>query len=120
VPNLDNFLGSGEAIAAGSRAVDAWRRISEKPSSITLVRGTTELAEQTVRVEYSAAVREVQGSTGRSSVRDVIVFGIQDHPTLDDTDIQRDDLFKHDGVQFRVVDVIYTLGEKQGRCEANG
>ncbi len=118
MPNIDNILNSGTVIEAGSLAVAAWGRISEKPSSITIKRGPTTLATQTVRVEYSAAVREVPGGAGRSSQRDVIVFGIQDHPTLADTDMQRGDLFAHEGGKFRVVDVIFSLGEVQGRCEA--
>lgn len=126
MPNIDNIIGAGSAIAAGPRAAAAWARIQDKPTSITIKRGSTTLAAQTVRVEFSSTVREVQGSTGISSKRDAIIFGIRDHDSLPDTDIQRGDQFAikdDEGTvlgHYRVVDVILTIGEKQARAEVYG
>lgn len=119
-PNIDNIVGTGNAIGAGARAAAAWARICEKPTSITIKRASTTLDAQTVRVEFSSSVRDVQGKSGMSSQRDVIVFGIRNHDVLDDTDIQRGDLFALDSGRYRVVDLILTLGEVQARCEAYG
>jgi hypothetical protein len=120
VPNIDNIIGGGSAIAAGPRAAAAWARIQDKPTSITIKRQNTTLSAQTVRVEFSSTVREVQGSTGMSSRRDAIIFGIRDHDKLDDTDIQRGDQFALSSGLYRVVDVILTLGEVQARAEVYG
>lgn len=124
-PAIENITGGGAAPSAAERAADAWRRINDKPSSIVLVRNAnsasqTTLAAQTLRVEYndmSSVSGEIGGAGGASSQRSATLFGIRSHATLPDTDIRRDDRFRHDGMQFRVMDVIYTLGEIQARAE---
>jgi hypothetical protein len=117
MPNITMIVGGGETSDA-ERAADAWRRINDKPTSVVLVRGQTTLAAQIVRVEYSEEEREIGGGAGISSRRLVIVFGVKDHPEVADTNIQRDDRFAYNDQQFRVLDVVFTLGEKQARCEA--
>ena len=114
------WIGIGGAAAEGDRAADAWRRIAEKPSIVTIKRGTSTLDPQTVRVEYSQqrGSGEAKGGAGMSSVQRVIIFGIRGHVSEADTDIQRDDRIAIGGVQFRVVSVIPTLGEVQANCEA--
>lgn len=104
--------------SATERAVAAWDRIQDKPSSITIKRGSTTLPAQTVRIEYNVETSEVIGATGISSKRRLTVFGIQDHPSEDDTNIQRGDQFAHEGMIFKVIDMIPTLGEIQARAEA--
>lgn len=103
-----------------ARAQDAWRRISEKPTSITIKRGTAALPAQTVRLEASNAStgNQVSGSAGISAKQTVILFGITGHPTLADTDVQYNDRFAVDGIQYRVVMVTRTNGEVQATCEA--
>jgi len=119
-----NALLTGETIGPESRAADAWKRISEKPSSITIVRGVPKaaIAAQTVRVEYNSGNTglENRGGAGVSSMQRVTVFGIRDHDTLADTDIRRDDQFAYDGLIFRVISVVKTIGEIQAKCEALG
>ena len=105
---------------ARQRAQDAWRRINNKPSSISLLRDDTlpYLAAQTVRIEYSIAQREVSGAGGSTIVRGVTVFGIQGHASEADTDIERNDKFELDDELYQVVSVDHTLiGEIQARCE---
>lgn len=116
--NINAYLGTGELTNARERAAAAWRRISEKPAQITIVRLETALSPQTVRIEFSDTVREKSGGAGKSSVRDVIVFGVQGHGTVPDTNIQRDDLFAYEGARYRVIDVVLQTGEIQARCEA--
>lgn len=107
------------------RAVDAWQRISEKPTSIALKRDDgTAVAAQTVRVEWSSTSGggsgEKTGPGGASSVRYGTLFGVLNHPFEDDTDIRRGDRFALNGYQYKIVDVLVTLGELQGRFEAMG
>jgi len=47
------------------------------------------------------------------------LFGIKDHPDEADSDVQRGDRFvlAETKVQYRVLDVVHTLGEVQARCE---
>lgn len=105
-------------------ATDAWQRIQEKPSAIAIYRDKTRttpeqtLDPQTVRLEFSNTVREVGGEGGRTSVRDLIVFGVNGHETVVDTDIKRNDVFEYDGVRYRVMDIVITTGEVQARAEA--
>lgn len=124
MPNIDRILQASSAIAPASRAAAAWGRILEKPSSIVIVRGknSTALAVQTVRIEYSdsGGFGETQGKGGMiATQREVTVFGIRDHAKLADTNIQRGDLFTYEEQQFRVRDVVLTIGEIQAHCEAS-
>lgn len=114
------------APSASDRAVAAWSRIQDKPTSITITRKDTDLSAQTVRVEYSTGGTEQksEGGVGTSAERSVIIFGIKDHPTEDDTDIRRGDAFSVEVstgqyVYYRVIDVVHTLGEVQARAVAN-
>ena len=117
MPNLDAILSSGSAIDAGGRAALAWRRIQDKPSSITILRVGT---AQTVRIEFSETVRESMDISGTGSYRDVVVFGVRDHSdvSVTDTDILARDRFVLNNVEYQVMDVVTTLGEVQARCEA--
>jgi len=116
------WIGAGAGTAASDRAADAWRRISEKPTSIVVVRNKVSQPAQTVRVEYSnqQSNAEQKGGAGKSSTQRVMIFGIRGHESEADTDIERDDRIKIDGLQFRVVSVILQTGEKQAMCEALG
>ena len=102
--------------SAAQRARDAWRRINDKPSEISILRNDTPpyLAAQTVRIEYSIAEREVSGAGATTSVRGVTVFGVQGHATVPDTDIERGDKFAFAGERYQVRSVDKTLvGEIQ-------
>lgn len=117
------ITGQGQPIEAAERAADAWSHILEKPTSIVLVRGkNTTLAAQTVRIEFTSTTRgtEVEGQGGgQSSNQSVVIFGVRDHPTIPDTNIERDDRFRADGIFFRVTDVVKTIGQIQANADAN-
>lgn len=118
--NLGAWLNQSntEAINASDRATDAWNRILRNPSTLTLVRGQVELASQSMRIEFDNTVSEVSGEgAGKSARRDAVVFGVKDHPTETDTDIQRGDRFSLDGQQYRVVHIIPIRGEIQATVE---
>lgn len=125
MPSIAGWLGSSDIRDAindeGMRAVAAWGRINDRPSSITLYRDRVVLptGAQTVRLEYSEATTSAQkeGKAGMPSERQLIVFGVRDHPTVSNTDIERGDRFKHGGDWYSVVDVIRLPGEVQAYTE---
>jgi hypothetical protein len=120
MPDFDNYLGQTAlgGIDIGTRAVRAWLRIQDKPTSITVARGDADLDAQTVRLEWQSA-REAQGGAGEAGIRQLVIFGVQDHPDGDvvDTDLARGDRFRHDGANFNVVDVVTYPGEIQAFAE---
>lgn len=102
----------------------AWRRIQDKPASITIdrmVSGTEiTLDAQTVRVEPSERPRmrntAIETPSGRQGI---YVLGIQDHAALPDTDIEENDYFTYLGRRYHVVSVDREYaGEIQAFCEA--
>jgi hypothetical protein len=116
MPDLNAILSAGTAISSADRAALAWRRISEKPSSIVIKRGTTTLSAQTVRLESSGSSNRV-GSAGTVAVREVVIFGVRGHATVTDTNIRRSDRFIYGGEEYQVNDLVLTTGEVQARCE---
>jgi hypothetical protein len=118
---FSNWLTETSAIDETFRAVKAWNRINDKPTAVAFktVAGTT-LAAQTVRIESDNTVTESEGAAGQGPVRKVIVFGVQNHPIVTDTDMKEGYRFNYGNDQYRIVDVISTLGELQGIGEATG
>jgi len=112
---------SATAISPSRRAIAAWRRIQQNPASVTVVRGDgTSLSAQTVRLVMESGTGGRSESTGEivnAAERDVLLFGIADHPTFDDTDVQKGDQFYANDLLHRVVEVAYYPGEVQARCE---
>lgn len=121
--DISVITGQGQPIEAADRATDAWAHILEKPTSIVLVRGkNTTLAAQTVRIEFTSTTRgtEVDGEGGgQSANQSVVIFGVRDHPTIPDTNIERDDRFSDNGIFYRVSDVVRTIGQIQANADAN-
>lgn len=96
------------------RAADAWRRIQDKPTSITVERDGTDLPAQTVRLEADSGGRVVAGMGGVQHLIEAVVFGIRDHATLADTDLQPGDRFVASGIAYEVIMVSPALlGELQ-------
>jgi hypothetical protein len=121
MPSFDNWLGVTGTIDETVRAICAWNRIGRDSTSLELYRdatGTT-LDAQTVRVEMSE-LKNMPGSEpnlARGATRDVVVFGVVNHPTQDDTDIHAGDRFLYEGDEFVVRDVNVLPGEVQAYCE---
>ena len=51
-------------------------------------------------------------------VQRAVVFGVRDHATVADTDIQRADRFVLGDTEYEVIGVIAVVGEVQAVCEA--
>lgn len=121
MPDVTTWLLDTEAIDPEPRAVLAWRRINDKPSSVSFrtAAGAT-LAAQTVRLEHDSRASQPVSAAGPAAVRAVTIFGVRQHPTVTDTNVAAGYRFILDGEEYRVVDVVKTLGEVQAYCEAVG
>ena len=103
------------------RAIRAWNLILRNPTEITVLRGSSEVLDpQQVRIEYSNTEREIDGSSAKGAKRDVIIFGVKNHPDEDvlDTDIKRGDLFELNTQDFRVEEVMVVPGGIQVTAKA--
>jgi hypothetical protein len=100
------------AISAEKRANLAWRLIQRNPTAITFYRGSAYLAAQTVRVTFDRYQVEVR-EAGEATVRRVVIFGVQGHATVTDTDIDVGDRFAIDGQLYEVQDVVRLPGSVQ-------
>lgn len=117
MPSFESWRGNERA-----RAAEAWARISERPTTITIRRGAETLEPQTVRVEFGDSAREDldvrRGLNVMPGVQRAVVFGVRNHPTVADSDIQRGDRFVVGATEFEVMAVIPAPGEVQAICEA--
>ena len=108
--------------AKQARARKHGRRISDQAVTITIQRGAETLDAQTVRIEFGDSAREDldlrRGLNVVPGVQRVVVFGVRNHPTVADTDIQRGDRFVVGATEFEVIGVISAPGEVQAICEA--
>lgn len=108
-------------LRAQERAADAWRRIQEKPSTITLrTAAGVNRAVQTVRIEVDNRASVAESAAGAAPKMHVILYGIRNHATLADTVMAEGDRFNYAGDQYRIVDIILQAGEIQGVAEAVG
>ena len=125
--SLSSWFGIASALAPtptateAQRAALAWKRIQDKPTSVTFKNTAgTVLAAQTVRIESDSLARPATSEAGMTATRRVVVFGIRNHATLTNTDIKEGYTFILDNDEYRCVDTILTLGEIQGIFEAAG
>ncbi len=103
--------------ASARRAVDAWERIQDNAASVVIMRGSSNLSAQTVRVELVREGQDRMGAAGQAGVWRVVVFGVRNHPTQTDTDIQKGDRFVYGGSEYRVIAVAMPPGEVQATAE---
>jgi len=96
MPNANAFFASDMATAIGDL-------IALKPTSITIRRGASTLAAQTVRLETLASQRAVVGEGGVTHSCDALALCYYGHPTVANTDIQAGDRFAANGVSYEVI-----------------
>lgn len=114
-----NWL-SGQAVTAineTTRARLAKRRIDRDPVTLAIVRnGGANPAEQAVRIVMDGRTSPQildSGDGVTANRRDGLLFGIRNHPTESDTDVQRGDLFRLNGQLYLVEAVTFLPGEVQ-------
>lgn len=103
------------------RANGTVRRIMDKPTDIRILRNGAFLDfDQTVRIE-GRSTTDIQGTRdfGNSVTytRGITVFGVRDHMTLPDLDIQINDRFGYDSTMYVVRGITLHAGEIQAACE---
>lgn len=74
-----------------ARAADAWWRINEKPTSVTLKRNGVLQPAQTVRIDVNSSASPAESAAGMSAARKLTIFGVRGHATIADTDIRKGD-----------------------------
>lgn len=121
MPSLDNWLASPDGFPLTvNRSVTTGKRIQEKPTSIIIRRGVTQLAAQAVRIEPMSmyAMNTMQGVNNQQSGIPMMVVGYRNHPTVANTDIQRGDRFTVETRLYEVKDVIAGLTDRVlAKCE---
>lgn len=106
---------------AQERAADAWKRINEKPSTITLrTAAGVNRASQVMRLEVDNRASVGESAAGVTPRMNVILYGIRGHATLADTVMAEGDRFVYAGDQYAIQDVILQTGEIQGVGVATG
>jgi hypothetical protein len=117
MPDFDAWRDQTQA-----RAVEAWDRIREQPTTITIRRNGGVLDAQTVRIEFNDGAREDatlrRGLDVTPGVQRAVAFGVRHHPVIPDTDIERGDRFVVGVTEFEVIGVIEAAGGVQAICEA--
>lgn len=126
MPTFSAWLGTSDlgalpTVTKANRAALAWRRINDKPSSITFRKPDgTDLVAQTVRLEWDNQASAAESEAGAVATRKLIIFGIRDHATQANTDIGDGYRFAYLNDAYTVMDTIVTLGEVQAVAEAVG
>lgn len=106
-------------ITSVSRASRMWALIQRNSTSITIKRGTTTLSAQVVKVviENSGNDERVGESRSVSGLQDAIVYGVRDHASVADTDIEIGDMFVVNGDVHRVIGTTLIPGGIEARTE---
>lgn len=111
MPDIDAWAGDefplGNWLDDIHAGVDTARILTDKSTSIVLVRAGVELTAQSVRVEdLRDRPRSYQTEGGETGLAEVLLLGYHNHPTITDTDVQRGDRFALAGAAYRVVAVV--------------
>jgi hypothetical protein len=119
MPDFDLWMIDSTAIdeMVRARAVGAWNRIQRNPVSVVVVRDGTALDAQIVRIESDSTARQIASDAGRAGAMRRVVYGVRDHPTIDDSDLRSGDRFMYDGVLHEIVQIAIVPGEVQGFAE---
>jgi hypothetical protein len=119
------WLGDSVAMSPENRAVLAWSRILDTPKSVVFKPpASAALAAQTVRIEVDNRASVVDDLSGGAPKMGAIIYGVRDHPlkttTVPDTVMKEGYRFIYNDDEYRIDDIILTLGEIQGIATAIG
>lgn len=113
---------SSNRIDAVVRAIAAWDRINANPTTVTLVRNGVEQDAQRVRLVYETRVSNADTTLPTTGAMTTLkLFGVCNHPGayIEDTHVQRGDVFLHDGNRWVVESTNTYPGEIHATCKAN-
>ena len=116
---ISNWYGSTGVIDDEVRAIRTWNLILRDSTSLVLDRDGTPVPAQTVKLTFNQDTKWVggDGSVGKSASRDIVIFGIKDHPTETATDLQTGDRFAVGKVLYEIRDVFDMPGGIGARAE---
>ena len=82
-------------------------------------RDSDPVAAQTVKLTYNQDATWVGGddAIGKSATRDIVIFGIKDHPTVTATDLQTGDRFAVGKIVYEIRDVFDVPGGISARAQ---
>lgn len=110
---IDYQAWRGDTIAA--RAIAAWQRIQDRPTTLIVRRTGAALAAQTVRVDYTVGGREDEdvelNPHSLPGIARVLIYGVRGHATQPDTDLRRGDRAVIMGGEVEIVAVAFPPGE---------
>lgn len=116
MPKFANYLYDGKKwlTQAQVRAMRTWKRIQDAPLSVTIIRNSTALPAQTVRVDVFAG-GGYGGEVTDTLIQGILVLGVKDHPTVPDTDLKPGDRFIYDKAEYEIQTVDKFPGSIQGQ-----
>jgi len=112
MPTFNTFWGGrGKANSLWddpSRAVDIATMINDHPTVVTIKRGATVLAAQTILATRpgQGTPSTVAGEAGAAGSDRLLLIGVQNHPTLTTFNVQKGDAFQLWGTNYKVSYVI--------------
>lgn len=118
--DFGGWLGGGSVVAASIplRAQIQAARIADKPTTVQFKRNGVFLPEQTIRIEWTETVTEMESELGITALRRGHIIHYKDHPTLPDLDIDKWDTFVLDDKEYTVTSVNRELtGQLQATVE---
>lgn len=122
--DFGGWLQGGLSIIAGQgplRAQIQMARILDKPypEPIVFLRNGVSLPGQTVRIEWTEALTDMESENGITVARRGYIMGFKDHPVYADLDVQDWDTFRIYNREYTVQSVNYHLiGQIQAQFEA--
>ena len=119
------LLAGASSIVQAQKALRAsveLARLADKPVSVAFLRNGVRLAAQTVRIEFNDTnPSEVDSDSGVGFSVMGYLFGVKDHSTLPDLDVDTWDTFVLNDREFTITSVNHTLiGQIQCMFEAVG
>src|SRR5512133_484101 len=124
MPDFDAFWGgrgkANDMRDDHNRAGDILTMILDNPTSVTLIRGATKLAAQTVLATQGggSVTSDAIGPAGMPGVDDIMLLGVCDHDTVADFNVQRGDTFRLWNTNWTVKFVVrHVPGVIEAHCE---
>jgi hypothetical protein len=123
--DLGQMIAGATSIVQAQRNMRAWvqlSRLGDKWETVEFKRDGAHLASQTVRIEFDNTFpTEADSDSGVGFSHRGILFGIKDHPTLADLDVDVWDTFVLYDQEFTIMSVNKTLfGQIQCWFESMG
>ena len=114
----DWYRSDGE-INSSIRANRTWSMILREPTEITVYRDGVARDAQTVKLTVDNDAKWVGGDkmVGKSTKRELVIFGVVGHSTVVDTDLQTGDEFSFGKILYEIMDATLMPGGIQATAQ---